>query len=271
MLTQKMIQFLTGSYSREAALREAVKYPEVLCEMLNRLRAGEADEGRYLLDAYAETLPPKYAARLRQHSADEARHAQLFEDMLIRYGGTPQPVTGETFMTEFQRLSGRSRDDMPTLEELLAGLYQIECRAWMGMTMFMEALEPGHPVRELLQEVRKDEERHIRWVADTLQFLASTSPERAATIDRLSKRFAAVDKAAFLALTGTRRERVKALFEIARNLDQEEKSRFIWNHVPRAALGFDSAVRKLFLVRMVLKLRRKYHGVPPGTTVAVAA
>ena len=77
---KNMARFITGKFNKQDVLATAVQYPEVLREIINRMRVGEGSEARLLLDMYAEKLPPKYAARLRQHSEDEARHAVLGAD-----------------------------------------------------------------------------------------------------------------------------------------------------------------------------------------------
>lgn len=268
---KNLTQFLTGTLNREEVLKQAVKYPEVLREILNRLRAGEDDEGRLLLDLYADRLPSKFAARLRQHSADEARHARLLEEMLIRYGGQPRPIPGETFMTEFQHLSGRSREDLPSLEELLAALYEIEKRALQMMSLLIQAFEAGHPVRVLLESIRRDEERHVRWVEDSLNYLASLGPNFAKEIALLRKRYAAIDKAAFIAMTGTRFQRIKAIYEIVETFPPEFHTQYLLHHIPRAIIGADVVRRRLMVMRFLFVLQRKYHGVPPEPSLPLAA
>jgi bacterioferritin (cytochrome b1) len=260
---KNMARFITGKFNKQDVLATAVQYPEVLREIINRMRVGEGSEARLLLDMYAEKLPPKYAARLRQHSEDEARHADMLEALLIEIGGTPKPVDGETFMTEFQRLTGHSAQHLPSLIELLAGLLQIEKRALEMLNLLIEALPNHQVVRPVLEIIRRDEEKHLRWVEEHLNYLASLGPEHSREVELNRRRYELIDQAAFMAMTGSRLDRLKAVLDVADTFSGEVRTRYMLEQVPRVLIGTDTMQRRFTALKMMVAVQRKYHGVPP--------
>ncbi|MBI4752191.1 MAG: ferritin-like domain-containing protein [Acidobacteria bacterium] len=258
-----MTRFNADKFDEQSVLAAAAaQYPEVLREMINRMRVTKESEAQLLLIMQAEKLLPKYAARLRQHTEDEARHTQMLEVLLIEIGGMPKPVDGETFMTEFWCLTGHSAQHLPSLIELLAGLLQIEKRALEMFNLLVKALPNHQVVRPVLEVIRRDEEKHLRWVEDHLTYLASLGPEHSREVELNRRRYELIDQAAFIAMTGSRIDRLKAVLEVADTFTGEVRTQYMLEQVPRVLKGTETIRRRFMALKMMVAMQHQYHDVP---------
>jgi len=116
-----------------------------------------------------ETDDDDLRVRLTEHCAEEARHAWVWTETILRVGGTPRRVS-ETYQSRYHAAVGNPSN----LLEVLA-LTQIFERRVVRHFKAHLAWPGTHPeVARTLQQLIDEEVGHIRWVKDRLDAYGAT-------------------------------------------------------------------------------------------------
>jgi rubrerythrin len=136
---------------------------------LSRLFAVEIDA----IQAYSAALPLAGSGPIREEIAlfrlEHQRHAVALQQEIVRRGHRVPDVEPDVKGVVIGALSPPRR--ALTVEDVLAGLRGNE---QLTGTLYAKALarNPPDDVRELLEGIRADEERHLRWVERALSLRA---------------------------------------------------------------------------------------------------
>lgn len=154
---------------------------------LNWYRQSEL-EGALLLGRLVRLAPePELVARLTRHSADEARHAQLWADCILDLGLPFIAIT-----RSYQSLFAEHGGPPAGLAEVLAFTQVFEQRVHKRFTDELARPDLPRRARETFAAMIADEKDHLEWVHDWLK-LDPTAPT-------LLARYRAVDAAVYRAV-----------------------------------------------------------------------
>lgn len=209
-----------------------------------------------------ETEDDALRARLTEHCAEEARHAQLWSETIARLGGLPRRVR-ETYQSRYQRRLGAPR----TMLDVMALTQVFERRVVRHFTAHLSW--PGtHPViAETLRTMIADEAGHISWVRDWLDEYG-TRHGKAAVQVRL-REYEAVDREIYAEVMEWR-DRLGDLLRCDEMPGGERSTAGIVEFVaeqlgmPRSSMSMQSSlaslgVNSLDLVMLVSALEERYR------------
>lgn len=134
-----------------------------------------------------ETDDDELRIRLTEHCAEEASHAWVWTETILRVGGTPRRVS-ETYQSRYHAAVGNPSN----LLEVLALTQIFERRVVRHFKAHLSW--PGtHPeVARALQQLIDEEVGHIRWVKDRLDAHAATHGE--SVVKEMLERFRRIDE-----------------------------------------------------------------------------
>jgi bacterioferritin (cytochrome b1) len=118
---------------------------------------------------------------ISRHFADEARHAWVWTDAIVKVGGIPLEIPN-TYQSRYGAEVG-----LPTSELELLGITQIFERRVIEQYRKHQRRRGTHPVvQEALQSIMVDEQWHLKWVKDQLKALEKKhgKKEVADTVER---------------------------------------------------------------------------------------
>lgn len=131
--------------------------------------AEDSDEGVVFDGLLSKVDDPELAKMVRIHAADEKRHAELFREALARNGFDPWPVAdGLSLIERLDAALGGFFDgflerEHPVMDAYLL-LQVIEERAVTQFSMMRPAFAKYDPqTAELLDQIARDEERHLKY------------------------------------------------------------------------------------------------------------
>ncbi|MFT3837502.1 MAG: hypothetical protein QM723_10955 [Myxococcaceae bacterium] len=139
----------------------------------------EEAEGSALAQLAARQAPEWLAPRVEKHRADERRHARLLEAELARLGVARKalkldPVSQWKLRRIQQLIDERApRFEAGHLVTLLATAMVLEEMAARVFARHLELLEAGDPLRSTLEVLLRDERKHVRLCADSLDKLVA--------------------------------------------------------------------------------------------------
>ena len=134
-----------------------------------------------------ETDDDDLRVHLTEHCAEEAHHAWLWTETILKVGGTPKRVA-ETYQTRYYAEIGTPA----SLLEVLALTQVFERRVIRHFRAHMKWPNTHPVVRETLQRMIDDEVGHISWVKDRLDRYAAEKGE--AIVAETMRRFTEVDE-----------------------------------------------------------------------------
>lgn len=159
--------------------------------VLNQMADAESsDEGAIFELLEQRVDDPELQRMIRKHAEDEVRHAGMFRACVERNGGVPGPVPDELRLID--RLDRALGDffergiegDRGVMEAYLL-LQVIEERAITQFAMFEPILRIYDPLSaDVLVEIGKDEERHLRYCHAISRRYAPDEATREATLAR---------------------------------------------------------------------------------------
>lgn len=118
---------------------------------------------------------------ISRHFADEARHAWVWTDAIVKVGGIPLEIPN-TYQSRYGAEVG-----LPTSELELLGITQIfEKRVIDQYRKHQKRRGTHQVVKDALQSIMVDEQWHLKWVKDQLKALEKKhgKKEVAATVER---------------------------------------------------------------------------------------
>lgn len=154
--------------------------------LLSFYRASEI-QGALFFGRLARTLrDERVLLDMTAQFEDEARHARLFTDCLHELGASPWDI-GRAYQDAYLDAAGLPRD----LLEVLALTHVFERRVMRQYASHrrLPGLDPR--IACTLEEVMRDERRHVAWTAAALEGMRADSPER---IDAALRRFREADE-----------------------------------------------------------------------------
>lgn len=141
-MDKRSYAILLFSYYRDAELRGA----ELIMRLINHIDDGALQE------------------KLTRHLADETHHAWLWTERIRALGGDPIRID-DGYHRHLRRKAGLPS----TLLDLLALTYVIEERAGKRYAEHAARPDVDPETLQVLQQMCRDEEWHLSWVADTLR------------------------------------------------------------------------------------------------------
>lgn len=211
-----------------------------------------------------ETEDDELRTRLTEHCAEEAQHAWLWTQCILRVGGTPRRVA-ETYQSRYFAAIGQPS----SLLEVLALTQVFERRV---MRHFRQHLrQPGtHPVViETLERMIEDEVGHVGWVKERLDRYMREKGE--GLVRETMRRFTEIDRHIYSELA-TYRDRMAELADRTRRGTSSEDSRAAAVRrvvagaldIPESAVRGDSSLAalgadSLDLVVLVMALEDAFH------------
>ena len=134
-----------------------------------------------------ETDDDDLRVHLTEHCAEEAHHAWLWTETILKVGGTPKRVA-ETYQTRYYAEIGTPA----SLLEILALTQVFERRVIRHFRAHMKWPNTHPVVLETLQQMIDDEVGHISWVKDRLDRYAAEKGQ--AVVAETMRRFTEVDE-----------------------------------------------------------------------------
>jgi len=155
--------------------------------ILSYYRESELAGGLVMGRLARETDDDDLRVHLTEHCAEEANHAWLWTQTILKVGGTPKRVA-ETYQTRYYAEIG-----MPTsLLEILTLTQVFERRVIRHFRAHLKWPDVHPIVAETLHRMIEDEVGHISWVKDRLDRYAAEKGE--AIVAETMRRFTEVDK-----------------------------------------------------------------------------
>ena len=155
--------------------------------ILSYYRESELAGGLVMGRLARETDDDDLRVHLTEHCAEEAHHAWLWTETILKVGGTPKRVA-ETYQTRYYAEIG-----MPTsLLEILTLTQVFERRVIRHFRAHLKWPDVHPIVAETLHRMIEDEVGHISWVKDRLDRYAAEKGE--AIVAETMRRFTEVDK-----------------------------------------------------------------------------
>ncbi len=175
----------TGRMRIADILPYVAEKPMVQRRVLSRLMDAEGHENNRLFGAMAQASGDEdLKKKLKRHAADEARHARMFKQLMDDLGYEHLPADGEGYLDRIARICDWGKDvDLITF---LATLVYIEKKALLILETLMASLPEDHVIHRTVQEIHKDELRHIAWVNEYLEQQAAKDPSVQATLDGIA-------------------------------------------------------------------------------------
>jgi len=155
--------------------------------ILSYYRESELAGGLVMGRLARETDDDDLRVHLTEHCAEEAHHAWLWTQTILKVGGTPKRVA-ETYQTRYYAEIG-----MPTsLLEILTLTQVFERRVIRHFRAHLKWPDVHPAVAETLHRMIEDEVGHISWVKDRLDRYAAEKGE--AIVAETMRRFTEVDE-----------------------------------------------------------------------------
>ena len=155
--------------------------------ILSYYRESELTGGLVMGRLARETDDDDLRVHLTEHCAEEANHAWLWTQTILKVGGTPKRVA-ETYQTRYYAEIG-----MPTsLLEILTLTQVFERRVIRHFRAHLKWPNVHPAVAETLHRMIEDEVGHISWVKDRLDRYAAEKGE--AIVAETMRRFTEVDE-----------------------------------------------------------------------------
>ena len=139
-----------------------------------------------------ETDDDDLRVHLTEHCAEEAQHAWLWTETILKVGGTPKRVA-ETYQARYYAEIGTPR----SLLEILALTQVFERRVIRHFRAHLKWPNTHPAVAETLQRMIDDEVGHITWVKDRLDRYASERGE--GVVAETVRRYTEVDERVYQA------------------------------------------------------------------------
>lgn len=159
--------------------------------VLNTMADAEgSDEGAIFELLEQRVDDPELQRMIRKHADDETRHAEMFRACVERNGGVPGPVPDELrLINRLDRALGdffdRGIDSDRSVMEAYLLLQVIEERAITQFAIFEPLFRIYDPLSaDVLVEIGKDEERHLRYCHAISKRYAPDEATRQATLAR---------------------------------------------------------------------------------------
>ena len=155
--------------------------------ILSYYRESELAGGLIMGRLARETDDDDLRVHLTEHCAEEAHHAWLWTETILKVGGTPKRVA-ETYQARYYAEIG-----MPaSLLEILTLTQVFERRVIRHFRAHLKWPDVHPAVAETLQRMIEDEVGHISWVKDRLDRYAAEKGE--ALVKETMRRFTEVDE-----------------------------------------------------------------------------
>jgi rubrerythrin len=171
--------------------RKVVATPRGRAHVLNQLAEAESGgEARIFDEALARVDSPEVARLIRNHRDDELRHAELFRAALARTGVPMPPVPEHLKIVDrldryLGGVIGRTIEDGRGVMEAYLLLQVVEERATHQFTLLERAFREVDPeTADVIAEVAKDEERHLRYCQAIANRFAPDEETRRTTLER---------------------------------------------------------------------------------------
>ena len=182
--------------------------------ILSYYRESELAGGLVMGRLARETDDDDLRVHLTEHCAEEAHHAWLWTETILRVGGTPKRVA-ETYQTRYYTEIG-----MPaSLLEILTLTQVFERRVIRHFRAHLKWPNVHPAVAETLHRMIEDEVGHISWVKDRLDRYAAERGE--AAVAETMRRFTEVDERVYEAAMRYRDNARELLDPVLRGNGQE--------------------------------------------------
>lgn len=155
--------------------------------VLSYYRASELS-GALLFGRLARrTEDPELRVFLTRHFADEARHAWLWTDTILRVGGMPEQID-DTYQSEYAKELG-----LPSsMAEVLLLTEVFENRIFEHFSLHYERTEQPE-IRSTLRTMLDDEQNHLGWIEERLERYSAEGYD----VNEMKERFVAIDRAIY--------------------------------------------------------------------------
>jgi len=182
--------------------------------ILSYYRESELAGGLVMGRLARETDDDDLRVHLTEHCAEEAHHAWLWTETILKVGGTPKRVA-ETYQTRYYAEIG-----MPaSLLEILTLTQVFERRVIRHFRAHLKWPNVHPAVAETLHRMIEDEVGHISWVKDRLDRYAAERGE--AAVAETMRRFTEVDERVYEAAMRYRDNARELLDPVLRGNGQE--------------------------------------------------
>jgi rubrerythrin len=173
-------------------LRQAVSNPDLHIFQLKLYRYGDSF-GHATLGKFIKRLgDPELIRKVERHLTDEERHTALFDQLLSEMGATPEFTEAESGLTWIQTyiaqldllhsqelgISEEEFDsdktlDIPEIIKYLVFVHGQEVQGTAWFTAHLHALDGDRHfrVREVLEDILVDEQRHVNYLTEELHRL----------------------------------------------------------------------------------------------------
>jgi acyl carrier protein len=178
-----------------------------------------------------ETDDDDLRIHLTEHCAEEAQHAWLWTETILKVGGTPKRVA-ETYQTRYYAEIGTPA----SLLEILALTQVFERRVIRHFRAHLKWPNTHPAVAATLQRMIEDEVGHIGWVKDRLDRYAE---EKGAVVADTMRRFTEVDERVYEAAMRYRENARELLDPSLRTNGQRPQSAAIESRALGSALEQD--------------------------------
>lgn len=208
--------------------------------ILSYYRESELAGGLVMGRLARETDDDDLRVHLTEHCAEEAHHAWLWTECILKVGGTPKRVA-ETYQTRYYAEIG-----MPTsLLEILTLTQVFERRVIKHFRAHLKWPNTHPEVAATLQRMIEDEIGHISWVKDRLDRYAAEKGE--AVVSETMRRFTEVDERVYEAAMRYRDNARELLDPTLRGNGQSR------SHVPTVATEANTGTPNAEVRRLVAK------------------
>jgi demethoxyubiquinone hydroxylase (CLK1/Coq7/Cat5 family) len=174
-----------------AFLKRLVARPEGRAHLLRELADAEGNgENGFFEELLAQVDDPSLRRLVHKHQADEVRHQQLFLACAARTGVAPEPVPDDVKYVERLWAStgfgeGKINGARGVMEAYLL-LQAIEERSVTQFAILEQVLRPvDAQTADVLVQIRRDEERHIKYCQAIARRYAPDEASRVATLRRM--------------------------------------------------------------------------------------
>jgi acyl carrier protein len=184
-----------------------------------------------------ETDDDDLRVHLTEHCAEEAHHAWLWTETILKVGGTPKRVA-ETYQTRYYAEIGTPA----SLLEILALTQVFERRVIRHFRAHLKWPNTHPAVAETLQRMIEDEVGHITWVKDRLDRYAAEKGE--AVVADTMRRFTEVDERVYEAAMRYR-DNARELLDPSWRGNGQSRQAASAPRAPRSSDGLHDDVRRI--------------------------
>jgi hypothetical protein len=221
---------------------------------LNRYRYNEQRSCKDLTDLIEKLngQPRELVKDLSRHVADESRHAMWLTDLLVDLGADIGKPPGMSYIDEFERLiDWEFYAGEQNLEEgLISSLAAINVTEKRGCEYFSAHIyalkaapqtEENIKICQTIERIFPEEAAHVRWGNRQLAKIAQKSPEHQLKVDRIKRKYVAIEQAAYESgmdfLLGAELRRLEHLLEVAKTIPVWQRPQYLMERLPQALLA----------------------------------